>query len=91
MAEILEFIEKSDHASYQKWIGDNPYGFVLSSQERSITKTVVLHRSNCKKISVLPPNAKCWTNHPKFCSIDKDQLINFATKYKLSPCSYCHP
>jgi hypothetical protein len=92
MLRVKQFID--DDSGYLRWIENNPNGFVVNCHKRPYPKYLILHHATCLTIST-PANTN-WTttNYMKICSLDRNELQNWAQNKihgRLHLCKICNP
>ena len=79
------------HAAFLKWREENADGFVINCKTAN---EMWLHRSRCSAFDFRPGTKVSLTRNRKVCSLDRDQLVGWATKTSgRTPrlCSRCAP
>lgn len=73
---------EGDDRPYQRWMSAHRRGYVLSTEKRSSSRRLSLHRSRCNHVSVYGPGQEpgCFTAKStiKVCSTDRAELERWA-------------
>jgi hypothetical protein len=64
-----------DDAGYLEWAAANTAGYVLNCERQPNPNYLILHRADCKHITVPGPQATRWTAYYiKICALSKADL-----------------
>jgi len=80
-----------DDAGYQRWLTNQPDGFVVNTYRAPSTIYLVLHRSTCKTISGRPARGSTFMGeYSKVCGT-REELERFADSLggEAKPCGLC--
>jgi hypothetical protein len=82
-----------DDNGYLAWIQENKSGYVINCSTTFMVN-LSLHRAKCQTLSSRN-RTTCTTNgHPKTCSNDREELVNWAKQsfgHRPLPCEICKP
>lgn len=86
----LHYFQNQDEG-FQRWMSDNPSGWVVNVNRNIEPDTVRIHRSNCQTLVGRPHNGVAWTVSPKVCSNDPAVLKQWTDGQALTlwECSRC--
>jgi hypothetical protein len=90
---------QDDERKYQKWLRDNPDGYVLTTTRAVSPNYMSLHRSSCRMISQYMKNmaddAFTGRGYIKICSPSISELLDWITKQGgkgfTKHCAICAP
>jgi hypothetical protein len=86
----MEFFHGADrHDAYVAWRDSHPDGFVLHSDDYPANTKLMLHRTTCFNLTGTPASGDIWTNDPKWCSRNREDLLAFARKELSAAASQC--
>jgi hypothetical protein len=91
----------SNDADYQKWLADNPNGFVVNTGRASSPNYMVLHRARCRHISdpvhEAEPGGFTERTYIKVAAVDIESLRDWVMTHGRpdgsfsNECSFCKP
>ena len=87
----LNIFVNNDKA-YLRWLTQNPEGLVVNSYLHPSPDYLILHRANCGTISTAARTNWTTTGFIKVCSLNKDELENWAKREvggQLHHCQIC--
>lgn len=86
--------------AYQRWLADNPSGYVCNTSRLMKPKYMVLHRSHCRTIrfyhDMAKPGAYTERDYIKICSIELNELRKWVKAHGRhdgsfsKECSFCN-
>lgn len=91
----MEFYD--ENKEYQKWVQNNPHGFVVNTRHEKGHKYRVAHRTSCQYISNTEHAAKSTKNYIKICATDPLTIANWFYTNKVDfdgsfhECGKCKP
>jgi hypothetical protein len=77
------------HDAYVAWRDSHPDGFILHSNDYPTNTKLMLHRTSCFNMTGPPASGDIWTNYPKWCSSNRDDLLAFARKELSAVAAQC--
>ena len=74
---------RDDDAGYERWLAENPGGYVVNARRTPRADYLKLHRAWCRHISSLQPGATTWTSgdYIKVCGRRLDEVERWARSH----------
>lgn len=94
-------VEFDSDGEYQRWLADNPHGFVVNTRRARSPDYMMLHRASCRHISEpsheTSPGGFTERIYIKVCAPDIEALREWASQHGRTDgsfsneCSHCKP
>lgn len=95
MSNLKVFTSEEDFENFQKWVRNNPYGYIINTRKSKTDNYRLAHTSNCKFIVGKINAAKPTETYIKICSNDPLAIQKWFIEHKIEfnnifqECGHC--